>query len=98
MEGACDDAVEDIIYREVRRLEHRVLAAETWSNLLNDVVDCGRKYNEDSRKAYAGFSLEAKRLCKDFSDVFPTGTIGMESTSTAPDDGKVYYGGPRPPE
>lgn len=81
---------------KLRHLEHRVLAAETWSNLLND-VGCGRKDNEAIRNAYAAFSLEAKRLCKDFNDVFPTGTIGMESTLTAPDDGKVYYGGPRPP-
>lgn len=67
MEGACESVmmpfhtcvrnilflVEDINYREVRPLEHRALAAETWSNLPHDVVECGRKDNETMRDAYA---------------------------------------------
>ncbi|CAL5002569.1 unnamed protein product [Urochloa decumbens] len=103
MEGACGAAishlqkecfvvVEDINSAEIQSLRERALAAESFA------VDGGREDNEAMRTAYANFSLEGRRLCKDYSDVFPAGIIGFERTSSAPDDGKAYYDGLRPPE
>lgn len=88
--------MEDIDYPQVRRLEKRALEAETWCTLLTGILDSG-KDKEAMCAGYDAFFRGARQLCKDFSDVFPAGTIGSESTSIAPDDGKIYYGGPRPP-
>lgn len=93
----CNVIVRDLNYDRAVRFQERCACAEDFNNMFMDVIQLKEKQVDRMYAGYTELFAEARRMCRQFSDILPVGFANVDGPSGRSVDAKVVYGGVRPP-